>query len=218
MKTLDFDHERDLWDQGTKYVCGIDEVGRGAFCGPLVVACVGFSSDVVLPDDLLIHDSKKLTQNRRERAYVWIVDNCLFFGIGQVESNYINEFGMTNSLYKARQIAFENATKSLFTAKESAVIEHVFMDGRDRFFFASLPIESQTHLVGGDGIIASVACASIMAKVYRDALMHSYAHYPRYSVYGWSKNKGYGTKDHIKAIKYHGPSEFHRKEFIRNYI
>lgn len=218
MKSLNLDYEKDFWNIGDNYVCGIDEVGRGAVAGPLVVGCVGFSSDVVLPNDLYIHDSKKLTQRYRNEAYIWIIENCLFYGLGEVDNAYIDSKGIINALCRAKQMAFDQAKEMLVRKVSNAEINRVVIDGNDKQVLDGIPQSSQTNVIRGDSQVFSIASASIIAKVYRDSLMHSYSLYPEHDVYNWSNNSGYGTARHIQAIKSYGPSKLHRRTFVQKYV
>lgn len=218
MNSLDLNYERDLWEKGHNYICGIDEVGRGAVSGPLVVACVGYSSDVVLRSDLYINDSKKLTQSQRNKAYTWIIENCLFYGLGQVDPMYIDKYGILAALKRAKQIAFDRSRYVLGQKTINAEINRVMIDGNDKHVLDGIQSSSQTNIIRGDAKVFSIASASIIAKVHRDALMHSYSLVPRFRIYDWSSNKGYGTRAHISAIKTYGPSPLHRSQYIRKYV
>ncbi|MFC1649870.1 ribonuclease HII [Patescibacteria group bacterium] len=218
MDSLDFDHEQELWDENFKYLAGFDEVGRGAFSGPVVVGCVGFRSDTVVPKGIYLNDSKALTQKRRETACAWVIENSSFYGLGQTENDYVDIFGISRALFAARQMAYDQASDRLRKHDKLGRINKVLVDGKDNFYLSGLRKDDQLHIIRGDAIVASIAAASIVAKVYRDALMRSYSYHPDYEVYDWFSNKGYGTAKHRDAIAKHGPSRLHRKEFIKKYV
>lgn len=218
MKSLDLNYERNLWTKGSNVVCGMDEVGRGAFSGPVVVACVGFSSDTRYPSDLYIHDSKKLTQKRREKAYQWIIDSSLCLGIGETGNAFIDKWGISRALNLAKQKAYDNAVVRLHNRRKDAEINQLLIDGNDKYNLKGIPKDAQTNLIRGDSKVFSIACASIIAKVCRDAHMYSYSLHPKYNMYNWSQNKGYGTGDHIRSIKLYGASSYHRMTYISKYV
>lgn len=193
--TLKF--EQELWATGLSFVCGLDEVGRGCFAGPVVVGCVIFPKDVVLPQGLA--DSKLLTPKKREQLAVQIKELALDYSISEISVEDINKVGIG----EATQMAFRKAVKSLKNFPEYCLI--------DAFFIKELDRRMQKPIIGGDKVCASISAASIIAKVYRDELMRElHKKYPQYS---WDKNKGYGTKDHREAIKQHGLSKIHRTSF-----
>ena len=194
---LEYTLESKLQDEGFKYVCGVDEAGRGPLCGPVVAAAV------ILPIGLEIeglNDSKKLTEKRREKLFDIICEKAIAYSITYGTVEQINE---TNIL-AATLDAMHRAVDSL-----SVSAEHALIDGNIAKGF-SIPATAVVH---GDAISPSIAAASILAKVTRDRLCIDLdAEYP---VYGIAKHKGYGTKEHMEALRKYGPAPIHRTKFIR---
>lgn len=185
-------------------MAGADEVGRGAFAGPVVAAAVVFP--LPIRPKVEINDSKKLTLQKRLVAERWIKENAAFYGIAAVGSDFINRYGIVP------------ATSQVFAQACGIIkckLDHVLVDGKYRV--RELPI-AQTPIIKGDQFSMSIAAASILAKVYRDNLMHVLATKEIYSVYGWERNVGYGTRHHCEAIKKYGACKLHRRVFIRKYI
>jgi ribonuclease HII len=193
--TLNF--EQELWSQGFKLVCGIDEVGRGCFAGPVVAGAVVFPKDIILPTG--IADSKLLTPQKREILTLEIKKVALFWAVGEISVLHINKLGIG----KATQTAFRKAISNLSKTPDFYLI--------DAFFIKHLDKVKQKPIKFGDKICASISAASIIAKVYRDDLMRKlHKIYPQYN---FEQNKGYGTKDHRDAIKKHGLCKIHRTSF-----
>lgn len=194
---LEYTLESKLKDEGFEYVCGVDEAGRGPLCGPVVAAAV------ILPIGLEIeglNDSKKLTEKRREKLFDIICEKAVAYSITYGTVEQINE---TNIL-AATLDAMHRAVDSL-----SVSAEHALIDGNIAKGF-SIPATAVVH---GDAISPSIAAASILAKVTRDRLCIDLdAEYP---MYGIAKHKGYGTKEHMEALRKHGPAPIHRTKFIR---
>lgn len=189
--------EQSLWNQGFQHVCGIDEVGRGCFAGPVVTAAVIFSSDVSLPAG--ITDSKLLTAKKRLELSEIIKQKALAWSICEGGIDHINEVGIG----KATQHCFKKTVESLEIEPDFILI--------DAFFIQGLPKEKQKPIIHGDQLSISIAAASIIAKVYRDELMVELG--AQFPGYGFEVNKGYGTKSHREAIKQIGLSPLHRKSF-----
>jgi len=189
-------HERQARAAGRRRIAGLDEVGRGPLAGPVVAACV------VLPDGFSldgINDSKKLSERQRERAELRIRAEALAIGLGLVEPETIDRI---NILQAARQ-----AMREAFLALDPPP-DCVLIDGLPVPFF---PCPHQSAIVGGDGLCASIAAASIVAKVARDRMMRAYdAVYPEY---GFAGHKGYGAAKHLEALRAHGPCPIHRRSF-----
>ncbi len=178
-----------------KIVCGIDEVGRGALAGPLVVASVVFKNYQNVPKN--IKDSKKTTQLFRKKIFRSIV-NTAYIGTGCVDACIIDKIGIT----KATEIAVEQSIKSNICNKDIILIDgNIQLNSNHKII----------NVIKGDCNYISIAAASIVAKFIRDNIMvlKSLEH----PVYHWEKNKGYGTKDHLLAIKLYGITEFHRKTY-----
>lgn len=192
-----FTLEKELWKQGYKYVCGLDEVGRGSFAGPVVVGAVIFPQNIVLPKG--ITDSKLLKPHIREKLAGQIRDQALAWAIGEIGVGDINKHGIG----KATQMAFRKAVKLLSPKAEFILV--------DAFFVRHFCRKKQKAVAGGDRISTTIAAASIIAKVYRDQLMCKlHQSYPQYDFY---KHKGYGTAQHREAIKKYGLCEIHRRSF-----
>lgn len=194
---LDFTLEDQLSEKGYKYICGVDEAGRGPLCGPVVAAAV------ILPRDVEIHglnDSKKLTEKKREALFDVICEKAIAYSIAYGTVELINQ---TNIL-EATMTAMNQAVNSLPTPAD-----HALIDGNISRGF-SIPTTTVIH---GDAISPSIAAASILAKVTRDRLcIELDAEYP---MYGIAKHKGYGTKEHMEALRKYGPAPIHRTKFIR---
>ena len=201
-----FREEKNLWDIGTAYVIGIDEVGRGAFAGPIVAAGVVFKPNFnhsFLQD---INDSKLLKPRQREELSKQIISNALFLTIEAIDTSYIDKHGIG----KANVAVFRKVLNKLIHRLKSDNF-FVLIDG---FHKRYLPggIKRQKAIVKGDRKSLSIASASIIAKVYRDNLMREAAiDYPNYR---FEQNKGYGTEIHRRAIKEFGISKIHRISFI----
>lgn len=188
--------EREFWSRGIGALAGIDEVGRGPLAGPVVAAAV------ILPPDCAIRgadDSKKLTAEQREELLAEIRERALCVRIGAASATEIDRI----NILRATALAMKRAVTKLFPAAD-----HLLVDGLP---VPELGLERQTAIVGGDGAVHSIACASIVAKVCRDRLMCRLA--LRYPEYGWEHNKGYGTPDHREAIFRHGMTPHHRRSF-----
>lgn len=182
------------------YICGIDEVGRGPLAGP-VVACA-----VILPKDeeiLYLNDSKKLSEKKREELFDIIQEKALAIGIGIVEPKRIDEINILQATYEAMRIALSKLSiRPNLLFNDAVTIPNVDI--------------KQIPLIHGDTLSASIAAASIIAKVTRDRLMLEYdKEYPEYS---FSKHKGYGTRLHDEAIKKFGLSKIHRLSFCGKYL
>ena len=182
------------------YVCGIDEVGRGPFAGP-VVACA-----VILPKDcniLYINDSKKLSEKRREELYDIIIKEAVAYGIGIKDNRRIDEINILQATYEAMREAINN----LSVKPDVLLNDAVTIPGVDI---------KQVPIIKGDAKSISIGAASIVAKVTRDRMMAEFDE--KYPGYEFAKNKGYGTAAHIEGLKKYGPCEIHRRSFIHNYI
>jgi ribonuclease HII len=191
------EEEQKLWDKGYKYVCGVDEVGRGCFAGPVVVGAVIFPVGCGLIEG--VADSKLLKASKRDILAPKIKENALSWSIAEVGVEVINEVGIG----RATQLAFMEAVKNLSTPPDFVLI--------DAFYISDLIREIQKPLKDGDKISYSISAASIIAKVYRDTLMENL--HKDYPDYNFAKHKGYGTKEHREAIRNYGLTELHRTSF-----
>lgn len=192
-----FEIEEQKLAEGYKIICGCDEAGRGPLCGPVVAAAVILPMGIVIPG---LDDSKKLTEKKREALYDVIIENAIAFGIAEATPAEIDDINILN----ASMLAMQRAIDKLAVNPDCALI-----DGNCNRGF-SLPAFA---VVKGDSISMSIAAASILAKVTRDRMCADLdALYP---VYGIAKHKGYPTKDHMDAVRMHGPSPIHRKSFLK---
>ena len=188
------------WQKGYKRIVGIDEVGRGSWAGPMVAAGVILSDDFQIPENLA--DSKLLKPRQREFFAKIIKNQSKRFTICEVSVSEINKVGIA----QATSILFRKIAREL--NPDFCLI--------DAFYIKHFSRKKQMAVKGGDRICASIAAASIIAKVYRDSLMRK-LHF-KYPVYGFGKNKGYGTKFHQEAIKKHGFTKIHRTSYDLAYL
>lgn len=197
MITPTLDIEKKLWSSGFSLICGIDEVGRGCFAGPVCVGAVIFPKDCELIAG--VADSKLLKPRQRERLAEEIKKYAISWAVAEVNVPTINKMGIG----QATQIAFRKSIKLLEKTPDFVLI--------DAFYIKHFNRKNQKAIKDGDKICASISAASIIAKVYRDKLMKNLS--KKYPQYGFSKHKGYGTKLHQEAIKKYGLSRIHRTSF-----
>ncbi len=201
--------EQKLWNKGFKLVCGVDEVGRGCFAGPVVAGAVIFDQDCVFPKG--IADSKLLKPKSRELLSRKIQECAKAWAVGEISVRDINKYGIG----KATQMAFRKALKNLSTTPDFVIIDAFSNFNEVKIsssaYIGHLNRKKQQPIKGGDRISVSIAAASIIAKVYRDKLMRSY--HKKYPAYHFAKHKGYGTKLHQQAIYKHGLTKLHRTSF-----
>ncbi|MDE7163155.1 MAG: ribonuclease HII [Clostridia bacterium] len=193
------EYERELLAKGCKYICGVDEVGRGPLAGPVVCAAV------IMPlDDLIegVDDSKKLTAKKRENLSENIINKAVAYRICRVEPQIIDEI----NILQATRLCMKNAVEGLNVAPD-----FVLTDGNMTLDIA-IP---QKSIIKGDALSYSIGAASIIAKVYRDKLMADYA--KEYPQYGFESNAGYGSQAHIKAIEQFGLTPIHRRSFTKKW-
>ena len=192
-------YERELIGKGCKYVCGVDEVGRGPLAGPVVCAAV------IMPlEDIIegVDDSKKLTAKKREALSQKIREKAIACHICRVEPQIIDEI----NILQATRLCMKNAVEGLEIAPD-----FVLTDG-NMTLDISIP---QCSIIKGDALSYSIGAASIVAKVYRDELMKEYSGvYPQY---GFESNAGYGSAKHIQAIKDFGLTPIHRRSFTKKW-
>ena len=192
------EYEKKYLQNGYKYIAGVDEVGRGPLAGPVVCA------SVIMPlDDLIvgIDDSKKLSKKKREKLYDEIINKAISYKICRVEPSEIDEINILQATKKCMKECIE----TMSVTPEIVLVDAVKLD---------------THIkcepiIKGDFKSYSIGAASILAKVYRDKIMEDYA--KQFVGYGFERNSGYGTKEHIEKIKEVGPCSIHRKTFIKNF-
>ena len=192
-----FEFEEKLYTQGYTAVCGCDEAGRGPLCGPVVAAAV------ILPRGLIIeglNDSKKLTEKKREALFEVIKEKAVAYAIAEASPEEIDEINILN----ASMLAMRRAVEALNVPADFALI-----DGNCSRGF-KIPTET---VVKGDSKSYSIAAASILAKVTRDRQCIELD--KLYSQYGIAKHKGYPTKEHMDAVRQHGPAPIYRKSFLK---
>lgn len=188
------------WQKGYKHIVGIDEVGRGSWAGPMVAAGVILPSGFQIPENLA--DSKLLKPRQREFLAKIVKTQSKRFAICEVSVSEIDKLGIV----QATAVLFRRIAKEI--RPDFCLI--------DAFYIKHFPRKKQMAVKGGDKICASIAAASIIAKVYRDSLMRK-LHF-KYPLYGFGKNKGYGTKFHQEAIKKYGFSKIHRISYNLAYL
>lgn len=195
-----FSYEQKYWRQG-KLVAGIDEVGRGPLAGPVVTAAVILNHDF---DLIEVNDSKKLTPQKREALYPEILRQAVSVAVGVKSAEVIDQV----NIYEADRLAMREAVLDLDQKPDLLLVDAM-----------DVPVNiEQVKLIKGDAKSNSIAAASIVAKVFRDKLMDDYAKiYPQYD---FCKNAGYGTKEHLQALRKFGPTPIHRKTFapIKDYF
>jgi len=225
------DYELNLWNQGYKFIAGLDEAGRGPLAGPMVAAAIIFDPDLLLPLSSLpgigtkrsysvslplpkiIRDSKTLSKKQREEAFEWIQGVAYAIGVGRVENTEIDKVGLT----QAEQLAFSRSLQGLkltnYRGHGSLSITEIRPDYYlvDAFTLKYVDQKIQQGIIKGDQKVFTIAAASIIAKVTRDNIMTEFANeYPRY---GFEKHVGYGTKYHLEMLVKHGPCPIHRRNF-----
>lgn len=179
-------------------IAGVDEAGRGPLAGPVVAAAVIFPQDINIPG---INDSKKIPEKKREKLFDIILEQCISYGIGIIDHEEIDKINILQASLKAMKIA---------VSKLDPQPDLVLIDGNKSF---STTLTFKT-IVKGDSKSMSIAGASILAKVTRDRIMKELAE--QHPEYLWEQNKGYPTQAHIKLIKQHGITPFHRRTFLGN--
>jgi len=192
---MDYKLEASLISKGYTYVCGVDEAGRGPLAGPV------FSAACILPTDFdcsILNDSKKIPEKRREELFELIINSTAHYSIKHLSNTVIDKIGILNATKRSMQ----QAVKSLPQATN-----FILLDGIN----INIPDIPQLQIIGGDGKVASIAAASILAKVSRDRYM--YKMHKKYPQFNFAKHKGYGTKEHMEVITKAGASPIHRKTF-----
>ena len=193
--------EKEAYEKGYKCIAGIDEVGRGPLAGPVVAAAV------ILPKDALIegvNDSKKLSEKKREKLYDDIINNALAWGVGIVDHTVIDEINILNATRKAMKLAIEDL---------KVKPDFILIDAEKKVDTDGIPY---LPIIKGDALSISIGAASIIAKVTRDRMMREYDKI--FPMYGFEKQKGYGTKAHVEALKEFGPCMIHRQSFLKKIL
>lgn len=191
--------ENSLYAEGYQMICGVDEAGRGPLAGPVCAAAVILPKGLELPG---LNDSKKLTDKKRRELFPIIKEQAIAYGIGFASHEEIDEINILQATY----LAMERAIAQLEGKADFALI-----DGNRAKDFG-LPVRT---VVKGDSLSASIAAASILAKVTRDDIMLEMAE--KYPEYGFEVHKGYGTKAHYEALRAHGHSPIHRMTFLKKF-
>lgn len=188
--------ERFLWEKGHLRVVGVDGVGIGSLCGPVVTAAV------ILPPNCPmikgVRDSKTLSASQRDRLFLEITQQVVAVGIGIASVAEIEKINILNASYLSMKRALARV----------GAYDHALIDGREITKFDPGP---HTAIIRGDASSYAIACASVVAKVRRDRFMKRLA--VRYPGYGWERNAGYGTKEHIEALRKLGVTPFHRRTY-----
>lgn len=197
MKVM-FTFEREYSDY--QYICGVDEVGRGPLAGPVVAGAVILPKDCSL---LYLNDSKQLSEKKREELYDKIMEEAVAAAVGAASPARIDEINILQADYEAMRQAI-----SKLSAKPDLLLN-------DAVKIPGVDIK-QVDIIKGDAKSASIAAASIIAKVTRDRMMVEYD--KQYPEYGFASNKGYGSAAHIEALKKYGPTPIHRRSFISNFV
>ena len=183
-----------------KFICGIDEAGRGPLAGPVVAGAVILPADCEI---LYLNDSKKLSAAKREQLYDEIMEKAIAVGVGMASPARIDEINILQATYEAMRTA----------VSELGVEPDILLNDAVTIPEITIP---QVPIIKGDAKSVSIAAASIIAKVTRDRLMVQYEEV--LPGYGFAKHKGYGSKEHIEAIRRLGPTPIHRRTFIKNFI
>ena len=197
----DFSYENEAAKNGYKYICGVDEAGRGPLAGPVCAAAV------ILPEDCEIeglNDSKKISEKKRELLYDIIIEKAVAYSIAYGTLEEIEQYNILEATY----LAMNRAIDGLSVKSDFALI-----DGNRVPKNITVPCET---VIKGDSKSYSIAAASILAKVTRDRLLLEYD--KKYPQYGFASHKGYGTKAHYEAIAQHGVCEVHRLSFLKNVL
>ena len=196
--------EREQWEQGGGFVCGVDEAGAGPLAGPVYAAAVILPRELEIPG---LDDSKKLTEKKRDALYEVITQQAEAWAVARVEADEIDEMDILN----ARMLAMQRAIDALGIRPDVALI-----DGNRDHGSRHAVTTPHVLVVGGDGKSASIAAASILAKVSRDRFVTEVLdkEYPQYQ---FARHKGYGTKLHYEMLDTYGPSPAHRTSFLKKW-
>jgi ribonuclease HII len=199
-----WEFEREQWNNGLQTVCGVDEAGAGPLAGPVYAAAVVLPRELEIPG---LDDSKKLTEKKREALFDIIVEQAEAYAIARVEAAEIDEMDILN----ARMLAMQRAIDALRVKPDLALID----GNRDH---GSIHAVTTPHItiIKGDGKSASIAAASILAKVARDRFVSGELH-AQYPEYQFAKHKGYGTKLHYEMLDTYGPCPAHRVTFLKKW-
>ena len=195
------EYEKQLHEKGYKYICGIDEAGRGPLAGPVVVASVIMQENSMIEG---INDSKKVSEKKRELLYNQIIDEAISYEIAIIGQDEIDNINILNATKKGLTMSLKE-----LTVKPDLIL----VDALEHIDTLGIPYEP---IIKGDAKVYSISAASIIAKVTRDRIMRQWAEV--YPEYGFDVHKGYGTEKHIIAIKQYGLCPIHRKTFTKHFI
>ena len=192
-------------DEGCKLICGIDEAGRGPFAGPVAVGAVVMKRDSKLE---WVNDSKKVTEKRRAILYDKIIEDSLAWSVQLVSQQEIDELNILQATKKGVNLCVKDIINQLKEKPDVIIVDALKDIDTEGIDYISI--------IKGDAKCYSISCASILAKVTRDRVMREWDEvYPQY---GFAQNKGYGTAEHINALKQYGPCPLHRKTFITHFV
>lgn len=203
--------ENELYQKGIQSIAGIDEAGRGPLAGPVVVACV------IMPKDSMIegvNDSKKISEKKREKLYEQIIEEAIAYGVGIISQEKIDRINILNATKEGLTLAIKEMENDLKDKNRNIEKPDIILvDALTKIDTDHIPYKS---IIKGDAKSYSIAAASIIAKVTRDRIMRQWDEV--YPVYGFAKHKGYGTANHINAIKEYGLCPLHRHSFVKNIV
>ena len=197
---MTWEYEEKAWANGYGSVCGVDEAGRGPVAGPVCAAAVILPAGIVIEG---LNDSKKLSEKKREKLFDEITENALAWSVSLVDERVIDEINILQATYEAMRQAIEKLNP------QPAVLLN------DAVRIPQVAIQ-QVPIIKGDAKSVSIAAASIVAKVTRDRMMEQYEEV--FPGYGFARNKGYGSKEHIEALQTMGPTAIHRRSFIGHFV
>ena len=197
---MTWEYEEKAWANGYGSVCGVDEAGRGPVAGPVCAAAVILPAGIVIEG---LNDSKKLSEKKREKLFDEITENALAWSVSLVDERVIDEINILQATYEAMRQAIEKLNP------QPAVLLN------DAVRIPQVAIQ-QVPIIKGDAKSVSIAAASIVAKVTRDRMMEQYEEV--FPGYGFARNKGYGSKEHIEALQTMGPTVIHRRSFIGHFV
>lgn len=193
--------EEEMHEAGIEVICGIDEAGRGPLAGPVVIAAAIMSRDSMIEG---VNDSKKVSEKKREELYEIITQEAISYGVGIIDQKEIDRINILNATKEGLTMAIRE-----LTVRPNKII----VDALKGIDTLGIPYDS---IIKGDAKCYSISAASIIAKVTRDRIMRQWDEvYPQY---GFAKHKGYGTAEHIAAIKEYGLCPLHRRSFVKNII
>ncbi|ADQ07471.1 Ribonuclease H [Caldicellulosiruptor hydrothermalis 108] len=195
-----FEIEEKLLNEGYRFICGVDEAGRGPLAGPVFAAAVVMDRKRIIEG---VRDSKKLTPKKREKLFEEIIKESIAYSVAMVDSKIIDEININNATF----LAMKNAIENLKIEPDIVLV--------DGYEIPNLGF-NQRAIIKGDRKSYSIACASILAKVSRDRYIVEIS--SKYPLYKFEKHKGYGTKEHIEILQKYGPCEIHRISFLKNIL